>query len=171
MGDSKNISPEAHNMRRREVKQHQAVNAHARAAHRDDREIPEFQPDFEGRFSQKTEEALAIVQSEHGHVTAGQIYQLIQEDRNKVVLELTGPEPALAAIDGAEVGMQVVARPFAFRSFETVKKENPETGEWEPKSIDGRLPFKCRSVLVPIGNSGFAIKFKYNGGRQCIVVC
>lgn len=171
MGDSKNVHPEEHNMRRREVKAHQSRNAHARSVHYGDDEVCEFQPDFEGRFSKSTEEALMLIQSEHGHVTAGQIYQLIQEDRDKVVLELTGPEPALEAIEGASVGMSVLARPFAFRSFEMVKKENPETGEWEPQSIDGRLPFKCRSVVVPIASTGFAIKFKYNGGRGCIVVC
>lgn len=170
MGDSKGTVP-AHvaNEVRCNVKVKQAQNVHAHSAHkRYEQDCDnEFQSDFVGEFSRETQEVLASVQAEHGLITAGQLYALVQEDANKVVLELTGPELALVALNA--VGHKVVVRPYAFRSFEKVKKQNDD-GEWVDCVQDVRTPFKCRSVTVPTGN-GFGIKFKYNGSRQSIVVC
>lgn len=169
MGECVKYSPEEHNERRREVKSRQQAHAHAAVAHREteeDRE--EFECDFEGVFTKKTQEALAEIAQKHEYVTAGHIYQLVQEDHNLVQIQLTGPVPALEALN--QLGSVVVARPFAFRSIEEVFKKDAETGEMVPSLHEERTPMKVRSVLVPIGN-GYAIKFKYNSFRKCLVVC
>lgn len=128
----------------------------------------QFESDFIGRFTKETEELLAGVIAEKGFVTAGHLYSLVQDDEcNNVVLELVGPEAATNALN--ITGHQVVVKSFAFRSFERVQKE--VNGEWVPTTQHSRTPFKCRSVTVPIGKSGFAMKFKYNPARRCIVVC
>ena len=167
MGDSKNVSAEQHNAVRREVKAKQYANSRANAVHKDSEEHEEFECDFIGRFDQKTEEALAEIQRESGFVTAGLVYSLVQEDSGKVVISLSDPEPALVALNA--VGHKIVVRPFAFRSHEVVGKKNA-AGEWEEVVQDTRTPFRCRSILVPVA-PGFAIRFKYNPVRQCVVVC
>lgn len=166
MGDSKNFSADHHNAVRREMKAKQKV--HTRAHHNDDHEEREqFECDFQGKFTPETLERFAGIQAEQGCVCAGHLYQMVQDDMNHVVLELTGPESAVDALNAC--GMKVVVRPLAFRTFETVKREN-EAGEWVPEQISSRMPFKCRSVIVPTAG-GFGIKFKYNALRGCIIVC
>lgn len=170
MGDSRGIIPShIQDENRRATKQRQNADARARAMHSGSpEEGEEFECNFEGKFTRETEAELAALQVEHGYVTAGGIYQLVQEDKGLVCVELTGPEPALQAL-GA-VGAIVVVRPYAFRSVESVKKKDPTTGEWVETHQDVRTSFKCRSIVVPTAG-GFAIRFKYNPMRKCIVVC
>lgn len=127
----------------------------------------QFECDFEGKFTPETEAHLAHIQAEHGHITCGHLYSLVQDEGNKMVLEITGPKAATDALD--ITGCKVIARNFAFRAYEKVKKE--VDGEWVDCVQDSRTNFRCRSVLVPIGKSGFAVKFKYHTKRKCMVVC
>lgn len=165
-GDTK--TPEEMNEERREVKAKQQAQAHAASVHRHDEELPEFDSRFQGKFTPETEAQLAEIVQKHEFVTVGHIYELVQQDRNLVRIELTGPAGALDSL--GQLGETIVVRPFAFRSLEEVFKKDPETGEMVPQLQDSRTPMRVKEVLVPT-TGGWAVKFKYNGHRRCVVVC
>lgn len=158
---------EQQNEERREVKAKQQAAAHAASVHKTYDELPEFDDRYLGKFTSETEEQLAEIAKEHDFVTVGHIYELVRQDRHLVRIELTGPDAALDAI--GQKGAIIVPRPFAFRSLEEVFVRG-EDGEMVPKLQDTRTPMKVREILVPTVG-GYAVKFKYNPARQCIVVC
>lgn len=172
MGDSKNISSEEHNERRRAVKAKQNAVARASSAH--DPRIPYHQSedrdplyDVEGVFSRKTEEHLASLlhESDNGILTTGMVFSLMNRDEGHIVVTLKGPEEVLAPLN--LVGAEIQVRPHAFRLLRKTEKTD-EDGNRYVEVRDCRTPVKIRTIMIRLTKS-FGLRFKYSRGR--IVTC
>lgn len=123
----------------------------------------EFDFCFTGKFAPTTIEEFANIAADGRLITTGQVFQLVQEDRNAIRIVLDGPIDAMK-------GKELVVRPYAFRSLELVHVKDETTGEFVPQYRDERTEMKIRSVVVSVGG-GFGMRFKYNGLQRRIIVC
>ena len=142
---------------------HMSVRPIAYQTREDNRFEDDFDNHFRGIFAPETDQLFAgMAEDKKELITGGYIYKLIQEDKGRVQVILTGPTMVDTRIACRRSGFHVASRGFAKNEDGT-----PGVEQWFYTQPNIRI----RSIIVPIGTSGYGIKFKWVSDRGAMVVC